>query len=556
MDETPFARLAGLCRELERTKKRTELSRLLGEFLMELPSEEVPVAVHLVLGDIFPKADHRTLNISGSSFFEALSGLLVLTRDRVEDAFRRAADFGEAVRILLKEGGHRPEGGGLTISGVYRALEEIAGAAGPGSRARKLDLLRGLLARASPLEAKCLAKAVVGEMRHGVEEGMVLESLGRTLGIEGELLRRANMLTGDVVRVAGVAIARGAEGLGEESIRLFRPVKPMLAEMATDVAEVFGAMEAPFSLEYKIDGARIQAHCDAGKCRLYSRSLSDLTPVFPEVVRDVRSALALESAVLDGEVAALDRDGRPLPFQVLSRRLGRKRDLKRMIEELPVRVFFFDILYKDGSLLVDLPYAERWEALRRTGLSLVPRIIPRSLAQGEAFFRRAVDEGFEGLLAKALGSPYRPGMRGGLWLKVKKAVSLDLVITAAEWGYGRRRGWLSNYHLSARDEESGGLVMVGKTYKGLTDGEFQEMTRRLLALKRGERGGTVFVEPRVVVEVLFSDIQRSPRYRGGYALRFARIARLREDKTPREADTIQSIGKIYRGQLAPRPAEA
>jgi DNA ligase-1 len=263
-----------------------------------------------------------------------------------------------------------------------------------------------------------------------------------------------------------------------------------------------------------------------------------------EALKDMKTG----EAILEGEVIAVNPEGSPLPFQVLMRRLGRVREVEKLLSEVPVKLYLFDILYKDGRLLVDAPYEERWEALEETGATLVPRTIPESVEQGEAFFSKALKEGYEGLVAKALSSPYTPGVRGKAWLKLKKAVSLDLVIVAADWGYGRRYGWLSNYHLAARDEETGRFLPVGKTYKGFTDREFEEMTERLKRLKTGEAGGTVFVRPEVVVEVLFSEVQQSPRYESGLALRFARISRIRDDKAASEADTIGTIREIYKGR--------
>jgi DNA ligase-1 len=255
-----------------------------------------------------------------------------------------------------------------------------------------------------------------------------------------------------------------------------------------------------------------------------------------------------EEAILEGEVIAVDGSGAPLPFQVLMRRLGRVRELKKLMKEIPVRLYLFEILAKDGRVFIDMPYGARWRVLEQTSLSLVPRVIPAKREEGEAFFRKAIEEGYEGLMAKALSSLYTPGVRGRAWLKIKKVLSLDLVITAADWGYGRRHGWLSNYLLAARDEKSGACVPVGKTFKGLTDREFQEMTGRLLSLKTGESRWTVSVKPEVVVEVLFSDVQKSPHYKSGLALRFARISRIRTDKSSREIDSIQTIEQMYQQQ--------
>jgi DNA ligase-1 len=338
------------------------------------------------------------------------------------------------------------------------------------------------------------------------------------------------------------------EGLKKVGISVFRPIKPMLAKTAESVAEAWEAMKGPVALEYKLDGARVQIHARNGAVRIFSRNLADITEGFPEIVEQVRPALKKGEAIIEGEVIAVEPGGRPLPFQALSRRLGRVRDIETLRREIPVRLFLFDILFRDGILFIDKPNAERWRALAGMSLSAVPRIVPKGEKEGEAFFQKAVREGYEGVVAKALSGLYSPGTRGSAWFKVKKVRSLDLVITAAEWGYGRRHGWLSNYVLSARDEETGEYLPVGKTFKGLTDLEFQAMTERLLHLRTGESRWSVSVKPEVVVEVLFSDVQKSPRYESGYALRFARIARVRDDKPPAEIDSIGTIAAIFKSQ--------
>jgi DNA ligase-1 len=325
-------------------------------------------------------------------------------------------------------------------------------------------------------------------------------------------------------------------------------MKPMLAEMARSVSDVFDAMKDPFALEYKLDGARVQIHKKGDTCRLFSRNLTDITESFPDIVHEIVRTVQSDEAILEGEVIAVDGSGAPLPFQVLMRRLGRVRELEKLVQEIPVRLYLFDILVKDGRIFIDMPYEDRWKALEQTSIPLAPRIVPTTREEGEAFFRKAIEEGYEGLMAKALSSLYTPGVRGRAWLKIKKVLSLDLVITAADWGYGRRHGWLSNYLLAARDEKSGVYLPVGKTFKGLSDREFQEMTGRLLNLKKEESRWTVSVRPDVVVEVLFSDVQKSTQYKSGFALRFARIARIRDDKSSREIDSIQTVEQIYRQQ--------
>jgi DNA ligase-1 len=329
----------------------------------------------------------------------------------------------------------------------------------------------------------------------------------------------------------------------------------MLAQTAQTVAEAFDLLGGQLALEFKLDGARLQIHKQGERVWLFSRHLSDLTSSLPEVQAEIARQVRARSAILEGEVIAIDPQGRPLPFQVLMRRLGRVRGIEAARQQVPVRLYLFDLLYLNGQDWLERPNRERFDALRRVcgGLALVERLVPGSVAEGEAFLTRACRARHEGLMAKALDSPYTPGVRGRQWLKLKPAITLDLVIVAADWGYGRRHGWLSNYHLAARDEATGEFMLVGKTFKGLTDEEFAAMTERLLALKLHEERGTVTVRPEVVVEVAFNNVQDSPQYASGMALRFARVVRLRPDKPAAEADTLQTMRSL-RGSHASEEA--
>jgi DNA ligase-1 len=324
----------------------------------------------------------------------------------------------------------------------------------------------------------------------------------------------------------------------------------MLAHTAETATAALATFDGGAAVEEKLDGARVQIHRRGDGCRLYSRRLQELTPSLPDVVALVRREMAAPAAILEGEVVPVDAAGRLLPFQELMRRFRRVKDVARLVHEVPVRLRLFDALGVGDEPLIDRPYAERWAVLDRVrgGLATVARSVPESGAEAEAFYARAVADGLEGVMVKGLRAPYAPGVRGRGWLKVKRAHSVDLVVVAADRGYGRRHGWLSNYHLAARDETTGRFEPVGKTFKGLTDEEFRAMTARLAALAVGEQGQTVFVQPRVVVEVLFTDLQRSPTYRAGLALRFARIARIRDDKTPEDADTLQHLRALFERQ--------
>jgi DNA ligase-1 len=552
MDDTPFAELAELSEQLEQTRKRGELTALLAGFLRSLSPAEIPPAVRLIIGQVFAEWDERTLNVNWKSVMAVVDDLINASPDLRDEVWAQAVDGGQGVRLLLERARGAPaRPPPLTILHVHRTLEEIAQTAGRGSRARKQALLRNLLDHASPVEAKFLVKVLFQDMRHGVSEGMMLGGIAQAAGVKTRLVRRANQLWGDVGRVALVALSEGEAGLEGATVRLFRPVKPMLAQSAEHFSEVYERHNGRVALEYKLDGARVQIHRKGDDVRIFTRKLSDVTPSLPDVVTAVRLGLRAKEAILDGEAVAVDARGRPLPFQHLMRRFRRVHDVKATVEAVPVQLFLFDVLYADGESLVDASNEERWTTLEKAAgnLSLVPRLTPSSTEEGEMFAESAHREGHEGVMVKDLSSAYTPGGRGKSWFKLKRVLSLDLVVVAADWGYGRRHGWLSNYHLAALDTASGEYHVVGKTFKGLTDAEFQEMTKRLLALEQARSGGTVYVQPRLVVEVLFNEIQDSSQYESGLSLRFARISRILSDKAPGDSDTLQTLRQLFDQQF-------
>jgi DNA ligase 1 len=551
-----FHELAIVCESLSQTGSRLQIARMVGEFLARLEVDEAEVAARFMVGQPLPRGEQGKLNMSGRAVWK-IAAEMTGGDDQGQEIFAAAADFGEAIEMLLKLRPADPEPT-LTIAEVNGRLVEIAEIEGRHARNRKLDALRELFGSATALEAKYLAKILIREMRHGMSEGIMLEAIAVMANRPAAEIRRLHMMEGDVGRVVrairsgGGSIAAHGQNAAEAATPWMRPLKPMLAAPARDVAEAFAILGPGFALEHKLDGARVQIHCFGDQVKIFSRRLNEITPSLPEVA-ELGARLSGRGAILDGEVIAIDSKGRPLAFQEVMRRFGRVRDIERLRAEQPLSLYLFDLMALDGKLLIDQPYLERFRALEAlaggAGLQIPGRTIPASLGEAEAFFAAAIESGYEGVMAKALESHYTPGVRGRGWLKIKRARSLDLVIVAADWGYGRRKGWLSNYHLAARDEQSGEFLEIGKTFKGLTDDEFRQMTERLQALRMDERAGTVFVRPEIVVEVAYSDIQRSPQYQSGIALRFARIARIREDKMPAEADSLASIRSEFEKQL-------
>ena len=444
---------------------------------------------------------------------------------------------------------------GLSLADVDAALKRVAGLSGPGSAAGRVAGLRDLLGSATPDEQDFLAQLLCGEIRHGALASMVSDAVAKAARLPAARVRRAVMLAGGLGPVARAALTGGAQSLEQFALRVFHPVQPMLAQSAANVDEARSRL-GDLALDCKLDGARIQVHKEGTAVRVFTRHLREVTGAVPEVIEAVR-AMPASRLVLDGEVLALQPDGKPQPFQVTMRRFGRTTEDRAMRRDLPLTPFFFDCLAVDADEMIDEPLARRAAVLETVtaGRWLIPRVLSPTAAEADAFVDAALRMGHEGVMAKSMTAGYAAGVRGAAWLKIKPAATLDLVVLAAEWGGGRRQGWLSNLHLGARDAAGGGFVMLGKTFKGLTDATLAWQTRRLLELETGRDRHTVYVRPVLVVEIAFNEVQVSRRYPGGAALRFARVKRYRNDKTAAEADTIEAV-RALRRPVAPLGAAA
>jgi ATP-dependent DNA ligase I len=491
------------------TSGRLEKIALLAAFLERLPPSEVPIAVGFLTG--WPR--QGKLGIGWASIAEARSAMPATTAQ-------------------------------LTLAEVDRAFTELQSVRGKRSTTERKRLLGDLLGRATADEQSFLGALAIGEVRQGALDGVVTEAVARAAGLPSDRVRRAVMLAGNLGSVAEAVLTDGDAGLGRYALQLFRPVQPMLADSAPNVTEALATLGTAV-LEWKLDGARVQVHREGDRVAVYTRSLNDVTAAVPEVVEAVR-ALHVHEIILDGEVIALTAEGRPLPFQDTMRRFGRKLDVGALRGELPVTPFFFDVLRVDGEDLLDRPLTERLTRLEAAvPASLrVPRMTTSDVDDGKRFEADALACGHEGVMAKLPDAPYAAGRRGAAWIKIKTARTLDLVVLAAEWGSGRREGWLSNLHLGARDPETGGFIMLGKTFKGMTDEVLAWQTTELLTRETHRAGHVVFVRPELVVEVAFNEVQRSTQYAGGVTLRFARIKGYRPDKRPAEADTIDAVRKL------------
>jgi DNA ligase-1 len=497
-------------RDVAATRSRKQKTQRLAQLLRQLEPGEVRAAVGFLCGEL-------------------RQGKLGIGYRTLQQLQQQGGAAGASVTVL-------------ELDAIFQSLSELSG---KGSAKARDQLLHELFARLGEAERDFVARLMVGELRQGALEALVVEALGLATQISADALRRAMLFAGDATEVAVRALSGGEAALAELSIQLFRPLRPMLAQTATDVADAVARL-APCAFERKLDGARIQVHRAGERVAVYSRQGNELTDALPEIVELVRSFDA-QSLVLDGEAIALKADGRPQPFQVTMRRFGRKLDVAQLQQSLPLSAFFFDCLYLNGEVLVERANEARWAAMSLAvpETARVARTLVTSSEEGEAVMRAALDGGHEGIVAKSLASTYEAGRRGAGWLKLKPAPTLDLVVLAAEWGSGRRKGWLSNLHLGARDPKTGGFVMLGKTFKGLTDEVLKWQTEKLQTLATTQNDWVVHVRPELVVEIAFDGLQQSPVYPGGMALRFARVRRYREDKPASEADSIDFVRSLY-----------
>lgn len=502
-----------------------------------------------LLADVVATSAAVAATRSRTAKVEALAGLLVrLGREELPLVARWLAGRTQRLDVgwaALRADPPAPTAqASLEVADVAEALAALAAASGTGSQAARRAMLDELLGRATAEEQAFTRRLLLGELRQGALEGLVLQALAAAFDVPESAVRRAAMLLGDLGATAEVAAA-GADALAAVGLEVLRPVQPMLAATAGSVAEALDALGTAM-VEHKLDGARIQVHVAADEVRVFTRNLNDVTDRNPEAVAAAR-ALRVRAAILDGEALVVGDDDRPRAFQDTMSRFGRERDL----EAASLSPFFFDVLHLDGRDLLDAPLAQRREAL----VAVVPaeRLVPGRVVEdaGAAaeVLRAALAAGHEGVMVKALDAPYAAGRRGAAWRKVKPVHTLDLVVLAVEWGSGRRRGWLSNIHLGARDGD--GFVMLGKTFKGMTDAMLQWQTRRFLELESHREGHVVHVRPEQVVEVAIDGVQTSSRYPGGVALRFARVVRYRDDKAPEEADTLATVRAIQQGARLP-----
>jgi ATP-dependent DNA ligase I len=513
------------------TPRRLAKIDQIAALLADVPAGEIAVAVSFLAGDL----TQRQIGVGYAALTDLLGGY--------GQTARPSADLAQAPVVAE-----------LTLAETDQALGRIGALGGQGSQAERRRLLAGLLGRASEPERQFLVRLIAGELRQGAQDGVMTDAIARAAGVPGAEVRRAHQLSGSLPAAAAAALGASGPEAATEALRAVglqvgRPIRPMLAASAPAVAAALERI-SPAAVEWKVDGIRVQVHRQESEVRVFTRTLDDITDRVPELAAAALS-LDVTAAVLDGEAIALRPDGRPLPFQVTSARAASQSGAT-----VPLALFLFDLLHLDGTDLLDHAAADRYARLATVAPSdlVVPRLVTSDVTAAEQFFAEAIARGHEGVVIKSLDAAYGAGRRGSEWIKVKPRHTLDLLVLAAEWGHGRRQGWLSNLHLGARDPMTGGAVMLGKTFKGLTDELLAWQTGRLLELAdpppaedANVRYGVVHVKPVLVVEIAFDGVQASSRYPGGVTLRFARVLRYRPDKNPAEADTIDAVRALWPG---------
>jgi DNA ligase 1 len=511
---TPLAELVRTSSQVAGTSSRLAKVASLAQFLKRLDPDEIALALPYLSGDI-------------------RQGRLSLGYATLRNAMGQAASHPS-----------------LTLCDVDQAFGQLKAVKGKGAAEQRSALVSALFSRATAEEQDFLLRLLVGELRQGALEGVMVEAVAAAAGMPAANVRRAATFAGALAPVARAALSGGVAALARFSAQPMQPVLPMLAQSAENPEAALRALGTAL-IEWKVDGARVQVHKAGSQVRVFTRNLNDVSARVPELIEAVQKAPA-ESLILDGEAIALRADGRPHPFQVTMSRFGSQQDAHALRSERPLSVYFFDCLYRDGASLMDEPLRRRRHCLAEAlpGELITPATETAEVGEARAFYEHTLARGHEGVMAKALDAPYEAGRRGSGWLKVKRARTLDLVVLAAEWGHGRRRGWLSNLHLGARDPATGSFVMLGKTFKGLTDEMLAWQTEQFLKRELRRDQWTVYVRPELVVEIAFNDLQESRQYAGGMALRFARVKGYRPDKRPQDADTIDTVRAIYEQSLA------
>jgi DNA ligase-1 len=551
---TFFEDFAKVCNIIENISGSLEITSKVAEFFKEVSDEELPIVTRFIMGHVFPVWSNKELGIGPNLLYSAISKTSSLPVKRIEELIKETGDVGLALEKAIISGKTHlsffSEGEQLSIKEVYLRFEKISELVGKGSQDSKIKNLQYLFSSAKPTEIVYLSRLSIEELRIGVGEGIVRNAIAEAFNVPPELVERGVLLTNDMGLVALTAKNKGISGLEKLGVVINRPLKMMLAQIGPGVNETVKEM-GQVAVEWKFDGARVQIHKDGNDIRIYSRKLEDVTSSLPDLIRSIKSNVSAKNVILDGEAVALGKDKRPMAFQEILRRFRRKYDISTTAVEIPLYLNLFDILYLNNISLIDIPLIKRREKLEEVcDKSIVAKqTITDDPAVIEKIYKEALNAGHEGVMLKNPGSFYSPGKRGKNWLKLKPIMeTLDLVVIGGEWGEGRRTKFIGSYLLACRDPETDRLLPIGRVATGISDEQLEELTNIFKGLVIAENGIHVDLEPKIVFEVAFEEIQKSPNYESGYALRFPRLVNVRSDKSIEDADSIERIEQLYIGQ--------
>ncbi len=550
-----YSELCDYYERLEDTTKNLEMRDIVAELLEEAPAEDLGLITLASMGRVFPSSVDKDIGIAGKLMQKIVAKAYGASKGEVVEKFKQTGDLGKTAEYFCKNKRQRSlMKRELTVDKVFENLRRLPETTGTGSEERKERLVRELLVSAKPVEARYVVRTTLQEMRIGVGEGTVRDAIAVAFDVPKDKVEKAFFKITDYGEVARIASEKGEEGLEEVEIEVGRPLRVMSAEISESLEEAVEEYDNA-ALETKLDGFRGQIHKMGDSIKLFSRRLEDKTDQFPEVVQWARECLRPEKCIVDCEVVAVDDEGKPLAFQNLSKRIQRKYDIERMKKEIPVQVNCFDLFYVDGENFMDKELSERWNKLReivvekKGKFKLVEHIETDDLEEANKFYQKALSGGQEGIMVKNLDAVYQPGKRVGYWKKVKETMEpLDLVVVEGIWGEGKRSDWISSLMLAVHDPDAGEFLKTGKMATGMTEEQLQEITDKMEELIISEDGRTVKVRPEIVVEVGYEEIQKSPKYETGYALRFPRLLRFRYNKSPDEADTVERLKNLYEKQ--------
>ncbi len=547
---TSFETFAEVCNKIKNISSSLEMTSVVASFLKEVEENELEIATRFIMGSVFPVWSEKELGIGTGLLYASISRTSSLSVAKIEELVKETGDIGTAAeKAIANRKGHfdflsEEE---LSIKEVFSRFQKIAGLQGKGSQDAKIKNLQYLFGVSKPLETVYLARLAVEELRIGVGEGIVRNAIAEAFNVPAELVERGYMFTNDFGLVAYTARIEGAAGLLKLNVRIGRPLKLMLAQVAEGINEALAEMGS-VAVEWKFDGARVQIHIEGNNVTIYSRRLENVTSSLPDIVRSVRTFVKADSAILDGESVAFGKDKRPMAFQEILRRFRRKYDVTATAIEIPLSLNLFDLLFLNGESFIDLPLIERRKKLEDIcDKSIIAgQTITETAEHIEQIYKDALAAGHEGVMLKNPRSLYTPGKRGKNWLKLKPVMeTLDLVVVGGEWGEGRRTSFIGSYLLACRDSDTGRLLHIGRVATGISDEKLEELTAIFKDLVLFETGIHLEFEPKIVFEVAFEEIQKSQNYESGYALRFPRLVNVRSDKSPEDSDTIEKVEQLY-----------